>query len=178
LTADLFTEDESNPGQLESNQPKPSDIRAFALRLVSNREYAVLEMQDRLLRKWPASTDETRLAIEELVSVLQSTDLLSDERFAEAFVRSRCIRFQGPFKIHADLRVRKVPEHIIQSVLNEQEENWVTLAVSWLQKHCKETLDYQAKAKYYRRLTSRGFNHEQAMRALEIHRESEDFDSN
>jgi regulatory protein len=177
LTADFFPEEETSPDQLESKQPKPSDIRAFAERLLSNREYAVLEMQDRLLRKWPA-TEETRHAIEDVVSDLHSEDLLSNERFAEAFVRSRRIQFKGPFKIHAEMRARKVPEDLIHSVLNDQEESWVDLAVSWLQKYCKEKLDYQAKAKYYRRLTNRGFNHEQAMRALEIYQVSEDFDVN
>jgi regulatory protein len=148
------------------DQPSRSKIRAFAQGLLSRREYAVLELRARLFKKWPDS-DETGQAIDDVISDLRREDLLSDQRFAESFIRFRCQRFQGPFKIHADLRKRMVPQDIIDSCLGRVEDGWDKLAADWLAKQTYEALDYAEKGKYYRRLTSRGFNHQQAMNALD-----------
>ncbi len=141
-------------------------MRVFAERLLARREYAVAELRARLLRKWPG-IDQIEKSVAELIADLQADGALSDERFAEAFVRSRQARCQGPAKVQAELRQRQVPEAIIASQLEQVQEDWAGLAATWLARQLHGPLDYAARAKYYRRLTNRGFSHQQAMDALD-----------
>jgi SOS response regulatory protein OraA/RecX len=43
---------------------------------------------------------------------------------------------------------------------------WTDLASSWLKRQNSGPLDFDARKKFYRRLLSRGFSHDQAMDAL------------
>ena len=63
-------------------------MRAFAYRLLGRREYSVHELGQRLRQKWRSVEDIDALA-DELVEALLEENLVSDERFAESFVRSR-----------------------------------------------------------------------------------------
>ena len=91
-------------------------MRAFAYRLLGRREYSLFELRQRLVRKWPSETDIDRRAAD-LVDALASENLVSDERFAESFVRSRIQRHQGPVKIRAEMRTRGVPDSLIAQEL-------------------------------------------------------------
>lgn len=142
-------------------------MRAFAERLLARREYAVLELQSRLLKKWHGQ-EQIEGAVVELIATLQADGVLSDQRFAEMFIRSRLGRCQGPLKIRAELRRHQVPEAVIETSLQQVEIGWVTLAAKWLMRQYQGPMDFSARAKYYRRLTSRGFSHEQAMEALNV----------
>jgi len=160
-------------------------MRVFAGQLLARREYAVQELQARLLKKWsgkglgnePSNDAEQSFGkgdtsqaigplIANLITTLQAEGALSDERFADSFIRSRCQRFQGPLKIQAELRQRGVSEHLIESQMQERAEEWVPLAESWLSRQTSGALDFAGRARYYRRLINRGFTHQQAMAAL------------
>ena len=97
-------------------------MRAFAYRLLGRREYSVYELGQRLRQKWRSVEDIDALA-DELVEALLEENLVSDERFAESFVRSRIQRCQGPLKIKAELR-NKINElrDQLNSVLEKQFE--------------------------------------------------------
>jgi regulatory protein len=149
-------------------------MRVFAGQLLARREYAVQELQARLLKKWSGKWSEQSPGSEgiepliaNLIATLQAEGALSDERFAASFVRSRCQRYQGPLKIQAELRQRGVPEHLIESQLQDRAEEWVPMAASWLSRQHGGTLDFAGRARYYRRLINRGFSHLQAMAALQ-----------
>jgi regulatory protein len=137
-------------------------MRVFAGQLLARREYAVQELQARLSKKWSANEP----LIANLIATLQAEGALSDERFTASFIRSRCQRYQGPLKIQAELRQRGVPEHLIESQMQDHAEEWVPLAASWLARQHSGTLDFAGRARYYRRLINRGFTHQQAMAAL------------
>ena len=154
--------DQREVGETRAGNPSLNDMRVFAGQLLARREYAVQELQARLLKKW--SANEPLVAT--LITTLQAEGALSNERFAESFIRSRCQRFQGPLKIQAELRQRGVPEHLIESQMQDRAEEWVPLAQSWLSRQHSGTLDFAGRAKYYRRLINRGFTHQQAMAAL------------
>ena len=146
-------------------QPKPAEIRNFAESLLARREYAVRELQSRLLKKW-SGLDQIEELVDAVIDVLQTEGLLSDERFTESFIRSRLQRCQGPVKIQAELRQRHVPEAIVQDMLQQVEDQWVDLAKAWLSRQVRGPMDFPARAKYYRRLMNRGFSHQQAADAL------------
>jgi len=158
--------DQSETGKPVTGGPSQSEMRAFAGLLLARREYAVRELQDRLLKKW-AGPEDMRPRVADFILTLQEEGALSDERFAAAFVRSRCLRHNGPLKIQAELRQRQIPEHIIESQLQCPEVDWVSLAASWLSRQHSGSLDFAGRAKYYRRLMNRGFSHQQAMAALQ-----------
>jgi regulatory protein len=150
----------------DQDQPGPAEIRAFAQRLLAVREYAVEELRSRLLRKWPGR-EQVVERVNAVVAALHTEGLLSDERFAEVFIRSRCQRYQGPAKIRAELRQHQVADAVIAAQLEALEDHWVALAAEWLARQVRGAPDLAARARYYRRLTSRGFSHQQAMAALD-----------
>ncbi len=139
--------------------------------LLARREYAVGELHGRLCKKWRDEEGIQQLA-DQLVDELVTEGSLSDQRYVVAFVRSRWQRKQGPLKIHAQLRQRQLPEDLIEQALEQDTEYWVELASAWLSRQHSGELQFEDRARYYRRLVNRGFNHEQAMSALNRHPES------
>ena len=135
-------------------------MRAFAYRLLGRREYSIVELGNRIRQKWPEAED-----VGELVGQLAGENLVSDERYAEAYTRSRVQRHQGPLKIRAAMRGKGVPDSIIAAAMEAEADNWLELARNWLQKQQPGRLSFKDKQKYYRRLVNRGFTHDQAMDA-------------
>ncbi len=138
-----------------------SEMRAFAYRLLGQREYSVFELGQRIRRKWPGAPD-----IGDLLDALVNENLVSDERFAESFIRSRLQRHQGPFKIKAGLRSKGVSDTLISRQLDAYSDQWTELASEWLVRQHDGPIDFDSKKKYYRRLVNRGFTHDQAMDAV------------
>ena len=136
-------------------------MRAFAYRLLGRREYSVFELDRRIRQKWPEA-----IAVEELMEALVAENLVSDERYAEAFVRFRIQRHQGPLKIKAALRTKGISDDLISHEIGAHSEEWSNLAAQWLKRQNPGSIDFEKKKKYYRRLTSRGFTHDQAMEVL------------
>ena len=141
--------------------PSANDMRAFAYLLLGRREYSLRELENRLRKKWPQAE-----GIEVLVAQLEGENLVSDERFAESFLRSRIRRNQGPVKIRAELKGRGVSDAVISNTLEAASPGWLELAMEWLQRQHPEKLSFEEKPKYYRRLLNRGFTHSQAMDAI------------
>jgi len=136
-------------------------MRAFAYRLLGMREYSVFELAQRIRRKWPEAE-----GISDLVEVLVEENLVSDERYVEAFLRSRIQRHQGPLKIKAALRTKGVSDGLISMELEKYSGEWTAMAREWLERQHSGPFDFDEKKKYYRRLVSRGFTHNQSMDAF------------
>lgn len=141
-------------------------MRAFAYRLLGQREYSVFELGQRLHRKW-AGTEGIEALAEELIDALVEENLVSDERFVESFVRSRISRYQGPRKIQAALREKGVSDALVSMELEARSDEWTELAAEWLQRQHQGPIDFDTKKKLYRRLANRGFTHSQAMDAID-----------
>lgn len=135
------------------------------MRLLGRREYAVHELCDRLCAHWRAEEGIQQLA-SQLVEELVSEGAVSDQRYVASFVRSREQRSQGPIKIRAELRQRKLPADLVEQALGRDAGYWVDLAANWLARQTKTELNFEDRARCYRRLVSRGFSHEQAMNAI------------
>ena len=142
-------------------------MRAWAYRLLGRREYSVAELGQRLRLKWPdAQSGQGFDPVAELLDALVAENLLSDERFAESFVRSHILRQHGPLKIRAALRAKGVADALIARELESHADTWTDLAAQWLERQHTGILDYDSRGKFYRRLLNRGFTHDQAMDAL------------
>jgi regulatory protein len=135
-------------------------MRAFSYRLLGRREYSLVELENRIRRKWPEAE-----GVGSLVTQLAEENLVCDKRYAEAYTRSRVQRHQGPLKIRAAMRGKGVPDSIIAAAMGSQSGEWLELARSWLQRQHPGQLSFEDRQKYYRRLVNRGFTHDQAMDA-------------
>lgn len=146
----------------QKEAPSSNEMRAFAYRLLGRREYSVFELDQRIRQKWPEAD-----GVGELVDALVEENLVSDQRYAESFVRSRIQRHQGPLKIRAALRAKGVADGTVADELGKYSGEWTALAREWLERQHSGPIDFDNKRKYYRRLQNRGFTHDQSMNALQ-----------
>ncbi len=105
--------------------------------------------------------------MEGVITALVEENLLSDQRYCKAFVRSRERKLQGPVKIRAALGAKGVGGQLISEALSQPDEEWIELAAEWLQRKGFSDTGIQQRARYYRRLMNRGFSHSQAMGAID-----------
>jgi regulatory protein len=104
-----------------------------------------------------------------VIDDLIEKEYLSDERFTEVYIRSRCLRGFGPVKIKAELKNKGVSNHLIQDYLDPGAAIWFDNAKSeYLKKYAGGPIgDYSSWAKRARFLQSRGFNMDQIQCAIE-----------
>ena len=136
--------------------------REAAIRFLARREYAVAELQGRLTQR--GHEPETVAAV---VAELAEEGLVSDERFAEAFVNSRLERGQGPMKIGAELRQRGVEPALAEPHL--EAVDWMEQARSAYHHRFGDAdppADHRERAKRMRFLQQRGFTAEQVRRVV------------
>jgi regulatory protein len=145
----------------DGDDPTEVEIRIFATRLLGTREYAIAELKARIERKWPGAQ-----GIQTVVEEMVQENLVSDSRFAEAFVRSRRNKLQGPLKIRSAIRTRGVDDATLAQAMDLPESSWIELAEQWLNRQGCVIATIQDRSRYYRRLQNRGFTHSQAMTAL------------
>jgi len=128
--------------------------KSVAVRLLSRREHSAFEIRDKLAKR-EFDDDEIALAIAELIK----GGWLSDERFAEAYIRMRQIKGFGPIRIAIELNERGVEEAIVEAYLNARDEVWrQTLVEQYKKKYKNKAIeDYNDKAKRIRFLQYRGF---------------------
>ena len=138
------------------DEPDFATIYNKSLDLLSRREHSVFELTQKLKKRYGSSN-----LIDDVIIRLQESNLLDDQRFAEAYIKVRARKGFGPRRIDAELQQRKVSEAIITQELS-MIENWNELALlafkkkfSNFQKDTKEIL----KAKSF--LQNRGFSFEQ-----------------
>ncbi len=134
-----------------------------SLGLLSRREHSVKELRIKL-----AARGHQGGVIETTLEDLVERDLLSDERFTQAFLRSRRERGQGPLKIRAQLMERGVNAELIETALAEAAVDWDRCAVAARRRRFGEAppQDRNQMAKQARFLRGRGFSAAQVARAL------------
>ena len=132
----------------------PAAIRRSALDLLARREHSYAEML-RKLRQRGASVDMAEIELERL----QENGLLSDERFCEAYVRSRSQRGYGPQRLREELRQRGVSEALIERELSSTERDWPALARAAFAKRFPEgpASEIKERARQQRFMHYRGF---------------------
>ena len=141
-----------------------TEARHAAIRYLSRREHSADEIRSKLRTK----SYPERL-INEVVDDLLRQDLVSDERFAEAYVRSRCNRGFGPVRIQQELRERGVAEELISEYVDKSHPHWLKDAEQVRIKRfgVAEPAEYADRAKQMRYLQYRGFTHDQINRSFQ-----------
>ncbi len=140
-----------------------SRIRSVALALQSYREHGARELEAKLTRK-----GYDALTAAQVIDDLRESGLVSDHRFAEAFVRSHAARGHGPVRIRYALRELGVAAELIEPSLAPAEFDWAELAAKLRQRKFGEGVpgSYAERAKQMRFLQYRGFSTDQIRAAF------------
>ncbi|WP_223788669.1 regulatory protein RecX [Marinicella meishanensis] len=94
----------------ESAQHTPeARARASAVASLAMREHSCEELRQKLLNK-----NHDAAVVEGLLADLVADNLLSDQRFAEAYWRLRSSRGYGPERIAKELQIKGVADHQIK----------------------------------------------------------------
>lgn len=137
-------------------------VRKAAYAMLARREYGCQELAQRLRDKGHEAP-----LIELVVAQLVAERMLSDERFVDAFVRSRSSRGYGPRRIEAELHQRGVDDELAEGRLaagpSEECDDWVARAEQVRCRKFGEALpkEFPERARQMRYLEYRGFTHDQ-----------------
>lgn len=141
------------------------DVRRAAMDLLARREHSRLELSQKLGRKFP----HQRELLEDEISILETEGLQSDARLAEAFVRARTNRGQGPVKIRIELRSKGVADETISLALEQCGVDWFELISEvaskkygdhFREENVSQLVSMKTRAKVSRFLQQRGFSFE------------------
>ena len=137
----------------------PAKTRKKAMDFLARREHSRLELYQKLKQR-QLEPD----VINSELSKLLDEGLQSDERFAEAFLRSRIDKGKGPNIIILELSQRGVDELLASNVIGSiTEEEWSDLAYKTMNKKLgnEAELDYDKQLKLMKFLSNRGFTRSQ-----------------
>ena len=125
---------------------------------LARREHGEQEITQKLIARG-FDTD----IVEAAISTLISDGLLSDSRFAEAFVYSRFKKGSGPQKIHAELRQRGIDDSLISTSMEAIGEQWLERVREVREKKFgqESPRDFKERSRQMRFLQQRGFTSEQ-----------------
>ena len=125
---------------------------------LAQREHGEQEITQKLISRG-FDTD----IVEAAVSLLIADGLLSDSRFAEAFVYSRFKKGSGPQKIHAELRQRGIDDGLISTSMESVAGLWLERAREVREKKfgMESPRDFKERSRQMRFLQQRGFTSEQ-----------------
>ena len=126
--------------------------------LLARREHSRQELLQKLQRRV-----EKPALLEESLDSLVMDNLLSGERFCEAFIHSRMNNGYGPIRVKSELKARGVSEQWVTKYLDPQAEGWLE-RLSELTKRkfgSGVTQDLKSLAKRQRFLQQRGYTYEQ-----------------
>lgn len=138
-----------------------------ALKMLAKREYSRRALLDKLLKK---SCDYDSCG--RVLTELEHKSFLSDQRFADAFVRDAVIKCRGPLRITAELEAKGVTRDVISDAL-QQITDWKSIALSSAKKKVSyesaldcfesaqlEQLMAENKKKVMSHLSYQGFDYE------------------
>ena len=134
--------------------------------LLARREHSRLELYQKLKQK----KFEPNIINTEL-DKLSDEGLQSDERFAEAFLRSRIDKGKGPNIILSELLQKGVDELLVSNVLESiSEGQWCEVAYETMNKKLgnESELDYDKQLKLMKFLNNRGFTRSQIEKAKNL----------
>ena len=141
----------------------PAKIRSAAMGLLTGREFSRDELAKKLAKRF-----ESDPAIEGELDRLQEEGLQSDQRFTEAFLRSRIYRGHGLTRIRMDIRQKGIQDDLLAAAVEVSDIDWLALARDVAERKFgnRPAKEQKAKAKRMRFLQYRGFNFDQIKYAL------------
>ena len=125
-----------------------------ALDVLSRREHSAHELKLKLHKKFEAISE-----IEEVITKLESNNLLNDFRFAETYARIRKRKGFGPNKIHYELKNKGIKESISNEIISA-EDGWGDAALQAFKKKYKDGISEDTKERLKQKnfLHNRGFS--------------------
>lgn len=136
----------------------------YALWLLGAREHSIQELQQKLSRK-EYSAEDIQAALNKLIEY----NYINDQRFAEAFTRSKAAKPLGRQRILGELKTKGIDDATAKQALNDLKVDWFELALELKLKKFGATVscDYKEKAKQTRYLAYRGFGFDEIKYAIE-----------
>lgn len=145
------------------NDGDPAVVRERALRLLARREHTRSELARKLRQRGESD------GMDGVLDALERDGLLSDARFAEAYVRMRVGRGYGPLRIQAELMERGVDPGQAETSLRAGESDWAGRCEAVARKHFSEPApDVRERARRVRFLQRRGFASADVKTALAV----------
>lgn len=140
-----------------------TEIRFAAMNLLARREHSRLELMRKLQNRV-----EDRALLDVALDRLVDDNLLSDERFCEAFVRMRANGGYGPIRVHAELKERGVHDELTARYMALHESDWPEQVKLVFEKKygLNPDTDAKSRASQQRFLAQRGFSFEHIKLAL------------
>jgi regulatory protein len=138
-----------------------------AIKILMRRAHSVSEMKKALIRR---TADED--LIQKVIARLKQNGLIDDARYAKQFARQRTeIRHQGKYRVARELRARGVPDHHIETAVEElaastDEAAMVRQRIQRKLKFLRGEIDDKKIASLYRTLLRAGFSSDTIRREL------------
>ena len=128
-----------------------------SLDLLSRREHSRKEIKDKLRLRF----DNNDL-IQKAVSKLETNNLINEQRFAEAYTRSRKRKGFGPLRINHELLSKGIKDSISNQIISE-EGPWNEAAKKVFDKKFKNgpSTEIKETLKQKNFLQNRGFTHKE-----------------
>lgn len=135
------------------------------MELLARREHSRLELEQKLLLRYPDSAAE----IETVLHELREENLQSDQRFTEAYVAMRRRKGYGPLRLRQELREKGIDPLLVADELANPDHDWCAQAAQVLwKKFSSPATGHKERARQMRFLQYRGFNHEQIEAAMTL----------
>lgn len=136
----------------------------YALSLLGAREHSRKELAQKLSRK--GFSDEQ---IDATVKRLLEHNYLSDQRYAEAFARSKVAKPLGKQRILNELRTKGISDEMAKQALGTLDADWFELALSLKRRKFGHHMakDVKERSRQTRYLAYRGFSYDEIRYAVE-----------
>lgn len=133
--------------------------------MLARREHSYYELEQKL---GAMLSESARSSLQPVLEQLCEENLVSDERFCEAFVRSRRNKAYGAMRIAAELNARGVADTLVKAYLEDTEESWLEQLIALIKKKygTHYGADAATRAKQQRFLAQRGYSFEQIRSAF------------
>ena len=160
---------------MRKSRSEPKDKSTFTVPEIKVRMEAYCAYRDRCTSEVEAKLREyvvTDVQSSEIIDYLRSSQFLDDVRFAHSFVSGK-FRFNqwGRIRIRMELRLRKISDELIKDAIQSIDldaygQTIIALAERKFRETERETDVWKRKAKIIRFLSSRGFEQDLIMDAL------------
>lgn len=155
---------EDDGHQEEGGEVSPADVRLAAMNFLARREHSMLELKQKLRRRF---SDEDLLDSE--LQRLAAESLQSDVRYAESFILQRASRGYGFNRVRQELREKGLTDSEVSCAIESTAIDWSSVALEVYFKKFGEngTVDLKEKAKRIRFMEYRGFDREHYRQLLD-----------
>lgn len=117
-----------NGGKAAASETSAARCYGAAVRLLASREYSVVELSTKLGSRFAAA------AVQQVVGELHEQGTVNDERYGEAFCRSRAERGYGPMYIVRELEQNGLDKELIETLLEPYQDRWFDNAQAQVRK--------------------------------------------